>query len=135
MLLHITNDDQLINEKIKLISMWKLSFILNENIEWHCMQIELNLDWNEILKLNSNTLSWIDFQLNWKEMGCKLVEKVLKICKHEYDVEKNNIRQYRSRKTSFHASLLGNGLNILQFGIVQVTMSYKLWNLKLSYLN
>jgi hypothetical protein len=32
-LLHITNDDQLINEKIKLISMWKFSFILNENIE------------------------------------------------------------------------------------------------------
>jgi len=50
-------------------------------------------------------------------MGCKLVEKVLKICKHEYAVEKNDIRQYRSKKTSFHASLLGNGLNILQFGI------------------
>jgi hypothetical protein len=41
-LLHITNDDQLINEKIKSILMWKLSLILNENIEWHCMQIELN---------------------------------------------------------------------------------------------
>jgi hypothetical protein len=58
--------------------MWKLSFILNENIEWHCMQIELNLDWNEILKLNSNMLSWIEFQLNWKEMGCKLMRKYWK---------------------------------------------------------
>jgi hypothetical protein len=68
-------------------------------------------------------------------MGCKLVEKVLKIHKHEYDVEKIYKRQYRSKKTSFHTSLLGNGLNILPFRIVQVTMTYKLWNLKLSYLN
>jgi hypothetical protein len=48
---------------------------------------KLNWIWIE-MKLNSNTLSWIKFQLNWKKMGCKLVEKVLKICKHEYDVEK-----------------------------------------------
>jgi len=26
-------------EKNELISMWKLSSILNENIEWHCMQM------------------------------------------------------------------------------------------------
>ncbi len=66
MLLYITNDDQLINEKKKFDFNVKVKF----HFEWkywmtlHANWIELNLDWNEILKLNSNTLSWIEFQLN-----------------------------------------------------------------------
>ncbi len=42
------------------------------------------------------------------------------------------------KKTPFHASLHWNEVYIFQFGIFQVmitTMTYNLWNLKLSYLN
>ncbi len=31
-----------LKKKKELISIWKLNSILNENIEWHCMQIEFN---------------------------------------------------------------------------------------------
>jgi len=41
-------------KKFQLISIWKLGFVLNENIEWHSMQIELNSN-----ALNENL---IDFQ-------------------------------------------------------------------------
>jgi hypothetical protein len=67
-----------INEKTELISMSKSSSILIDNIQWHCMQIEfkfLNWIWNwNLIEFNSNLSKF-----NWKEMGCKLVEKVLKI--------------------------------------------------------
>jgi len=39
-------------EKIKLIS-WKLNSIWNENIEWHCMQLELN--WIELIEAKSES--------------------------------------------------------------------------------
>jgi hypothetical protein len=63
MLLCVTNDDQLINKWKKEIGFnVKIKFHLNESIKWHCMQIKFN---------------WVEF--NWKEMGSKLMEKVLKI--------------------------------------------------------
>jgi hypothetical protein len=43
--------------KMNWFQMWKLSSILIGNIWWRCMQIKLN---------------WIEFKLNWKEMGYKL---------------------------------------------------------------
>jgi hypothetical protein len=51
----------------------------NENIEWHCVQLELN--WNEF-QFNSNSMESNSelFQFNWKEISCKLVHKVLKRC-------------------------------------------------------
>jgi hypothetical protein len=49
-LLCITNDDQLINWYKKLID-----FHLNENIEWHYMQLE----WNRI------QFNWNEIWLNW----------------------------------------------------------------------
>jgi len=45
-------------------------------------------------------------------------------------------KRHKSKKKFVHASLLRNGLNKFQFGIVQVIiMTCDLWNLKLSYLN
>jgi len=33
--------------------MWELSFILNENIDWHCMQMELNLNQSsDLIEMN-----------------------------------------------------------------------------------
>ncbi len=49
-LLHITNDDQITLEIC--IDDVKVKFHLNENIEWHCMQHGLNLNWIQILKIN-----------------------------------------------------------------------------------
>jgi hypothetical protein len=39
----------------------KIKFHLNEDIEWHCMQFDLNLDFNE---LHSNLLNSIQFNFN-----------------------------------------------------------------------
>jgi hypothetical protein len=47
MLFCITNDDQLIN-CLKKLNFVKINFHLNENIEWHYMQLGLNLDWIEL---------------------------------------------------------------------------------------
>ncbi len=58
-----------------------------------------------------------------KKKGCKLVEKVLKHF-HEHGVEKITLKTQESKKTPFHASSLGNGLNAFQFEIVQSLMSY-----------
>jgi len=62
----------------------KFKFYSNENIEWmtlNAIWIALNsnwieVDWMQILKVDSNS---IGFKINWKEMGCKLVYKILKI--------------------------------------------------------
>jgi hypothetical protein len=51
------------------------------------------------------------------------VEKVLKHF-HEHGVEKITLKTQESKKTPFHASSLGNGLNAFQFEIVQSLMSY-----------
>jgi hypothetical protein len=73
MLLHITNDDQLINWWKKWIDFVKIKFQSNGNIEWHYMHLESNeLKWIhiwlnriQILKLNSNTMIVTWFNLNW----------------------------------------------------------------------
>lgn len=57
------------------------------------------------------------------------MEKVLKHF-HEYGVEKITLKRHESKKTLFHGSSLGNGLNTFQFAIFD-----DLWNIKLSYLN
>ncbi len=40
----IIHDNQLINWWKKWIAFVKIKFHLNENVEWHCMQLELNMD-------------------------------------------------------------------------------------------
>jgi hypothetical protein len=41
----------------------KIKLRLNENIEWHCMQFELN--WIELLKFELNWIELLKFELNW----------------------------------------------------------------------
>jgi len=41
-------------------------------------------------------------------------------CEHDVQ-EKENMKNAQFEKTPFHASLLGNKLNRLQFGTIQVT--------------
>jgi hypothetical protein len=50
MLLCIINDGDLMKKWINFV---KFKFQLNENIEWHCMQFELN---------------WIGLKFLWQEM-------------------------------------------------------------------
>jgi hypothetical protein len=45
-------------EKNELI-LWKRKFQLNQNIEWHCMQFELNLNSIQIPKFNLHILNSI----------------------------------------------------------------------------
>ncbi len=47
---------------------------------------------------------------------------------------KETFKRYKSKKTSLHASLIGNGLKKFQFGTIQMK-NYDSWNLKSSYLN
>jgi hypothetical protein len=70
--------NQSIDEK-KWINFVKIKFHLNENIEWHCMQLEFNfnsisiefkyIEWNincfNSTKFNSNSIHihWIKFDL------------------------------------------------------------------------
>jgi hypothetical protein len=100
--------------------MWSLGM---NNI---AIQFELNLD---LVELNSNSTKFnsiIGVRFNWRQMGCKLVEKdfetllwiwcwKIKI-KHKFEI------------TPFHVSLLGNGLNKFQFDTIQCTMIYKTWS-------
>jgi hypothetical protein len=67
--------------------MWKLIFILNKNIE---------LNFNSI-KFNSN--STIELRFNWREMGCKLVEKVLKFWMWIWYWGKKKLKKERSKHT------------------------------------
>jgi hypothetical protein len=57
----------------KQINFLKIKFHMNENIEWHDMDIELN--W---IKIELKHIQ-IQFKFNWKEMKSRLVENVLKI--------------------------------------------------------
>ncbi len=63
------------------INWWKngidfigMKFHSNENIEWHCMKIEL-----KILKFDSNALNWIKIELkrNGIQIGTKGIENLL----------------------------------------------------------
>jgi hypothetical protein len=46
--------------------MWKLSSILNENIEWNCMQIEWNF--NSTIQFTS----WMKIWFNWIQIQLKI---------------------------------------------------------------
>ncbi len=67
----------------KWVDFVKIKFDVNENIEWHCMQLELiEFVFNQVESkvLNWIKIHWINFKLNWIEMKCKLIHKILKIC-------------------------------------------------------
>jgi len=58
---------------------------MNKNIQWHCMQLELNcievrFNWIKFKFkfINSIQRDCMKFEFNW-EMKCKLTEKILKI--------------------------------------------------------
>jgi hypothetical protein len=53
-------------------------------------------------------------QIDAKDIKSLLVNMVLKI---------KISKLYRFKKTFFHASLFGNGVNIFQFKIVQITIT------------
>jgi len=65
----------------------KIKFHSNENIEWHCIQLEFNsilkcTQFNSIQLQNFNS-NFIKFQFNWGEMGYKLVWRFWKST-HDY---------------------------------------------------
>jgi hypothetical protein len=76
--------------------------------------------------LNPNTLIkiWIKLNVNWIKFDSTIGLRLNSIEKigtqiggksaHEYDVEKKTQKWDKSKKILFHASLLGNGLNIFQ---------------------
>ncbi len=89
------------------------------------------------IELNSYLLNGIWIQLNWSPI--QQLDKI-QLKRNEMQIGGEGIENLFVNmglgKTPFHASLLGKGLNIFQFGIVQVMMmTYNLWNLKLFYLN
>jgi hypothetical protein len=108
---------------------WKLVEIKcysNENIEWHCMQfqfkfkfldlIQILYDSTKTLKLNPKKIIyfefyWIQFKFKWKEMGCKVVKKVLKICSRLWCWKMKTMKDiYPKRLRPFHYILyLGIG--------------------------
>jgi hypothetical protein len=63
---------------------------LDENIEWHCIQLEFNSI--------------------GRKMECKLVKKVKKIC-FDHSVENKTLNKQDPKKTLFHSSFLENQLN------------------------
>ncbi len=68
--------------------------------------------------------SWIELNVNWIKFDSTIGSRLNSIEKigmqiggkfaHEYDVEKKTQKWDKSKKILFHASLLGNGLNIFQ---------------------
>jgi len=60
-LLCTTSNHQLINWWKKKVDFVKIKFHLNENIEWHCMHLELN---QNLLILNPIEFKYIDWHLN-----------------------------------------------------------------------
>ncbi len=132
--------------------LWQLSSIWMKILNDICMQLELN--WIQIhwMKFEFNWMlinlnfkfnqfkfnNWIKFQLNsnsnWKKWGAKWGKKVLKICSWIRNWSFCLKWSHKSKRTSFHASLLRNGLNRLWFEIVQV-IGYDLWKLKFALLN
>ncbi len=100
--------------------LWKLQFL------WLKIFSNIACSLNSILKLNPNTLieSWIELNVNWIKFDSTIGSRLNSIEKigmqiggkfaHEYDVEKKTQKWDKSKKILFHASLLGNGLNIFQ---------------------
>jgi hypothetical protein len=73
------SDHQLIGKKKKTIFL-EIKFHLNENIEWHCMQLEFNFNWNEFklilleikFHLNEN-IEWCWMQLEYNTIQYYLI--------------------------------------------------------------
>jgi len=88
------------------------------------------MNWIELNTFSSIQLNWIqqfDFKLNWiefkinqRKMGCKLVEKGMEIKIYSWTLccKEKISKIYKYKKSHLHASLHGNGLNVFQFGIV-----------------
>lgn len=71
---------------------------------------------------------------NGMQIGAKDVENFLMIMVlKEKNSKKMHIDRYIYENTPFHSSLLRNGLNKFQFGVI--IHKDDLWNLKLLYLN
>ncbi len=68
-LLHIIDDDQFM-KKLNWFCENKIPFDWNYWMTLHATWIQYNSNWT---KFNSTR-----FKFNWREMGCKMVEKVLK---------------------------------------------------------
>jgi len=116
---------QSIDEKQVLI-LWKLNFIWMKimngiffQLNWNSIQMSLN--WIQIA-LNLIQIHWMefDFKFNWKQMLCKLVEKVLNFFLMNMVLDKKTFKTTKIQKYTFHAFLCGNELNKFKVGIVQV---------------
>ncbi len=104
----------------------KIKFHSNENIEWHCIQLEVNSIYSSVLnsiQLQKIYSNFIKFELSWREMGYKLVKKVLKI--HSWLWLRNKtLKRHTFKKTPF--LLFGNWLNKFQFEIFQKIVEIKI---------
>jgi hypothetical protein len=121
--------------------MWKLSPILNENIEFdiacklnwiwivHWNSIQFNLDLIELyLEFN-----WIIFKFNRKEMKWKLVEKLLKICLWIWCWQKN-LKKTQIQKHAIPCLFTWQWAKQIRVWNYP-SDDYNIWNLKLSHLN
>jgi len=108
--------------------------------------IACNLNWIGILKFDWNLMNlkikefhpifkfeWIQFKFSWREMGHKLVQKVLKICLWLWCLKekKKTLKRHKSEKTPFHSSLLGEWLTkgwLIEHKVVLVPMNPHHWN-------
>jgi hypothetical protein len=98
-LLHTTSENEWIDEGRKKT---EKKFYSNENIEWHCIQLELKFDSiKSILNLNSNSI-----EKKWDAIWCKRFWKK----SLEYGVEKNNLNINKYEKIPFHAFVFGSQL-------------------------
>jgi len=94
-----------------------------KKMNWFCEVLYIQMKMNDIA-CNFNSIlfifNWIEFHFNnWKEMGCIVMAKILKICSWM------GYWLFFLEKTPFHPPLFGNGLNKFQIEIIQVmTMTY-----------
>ncbi len=94
------------------IAFVRIKFHLNENIEWHCMQLELNLietqlDSSILIRIRIELIS-IELEINEMQIGGEGIENMLS------NMVLKKTLKHKSEKTSFRASLFENGLNIFQ---------------------
>jgi hypothetical protein len=70
MLLCTTNDDEIMEMFLEI------KFHSNENIEWHCIQLEFN---SNIICFNPNSIQLNSYsQIEFKKPRCKLMLKISK---------------------------------------------------------
>jgi hypothetical protein len=73
---------------------------------FHSIYIEWNLNWTKF-----NFDSAIEFKLNQRQMGCKLLENIFKIFLWIWCLKKKTFKRHKYEKTPFHAFSFWNGLN------------------------